>query len=96
MSNDSWLNQWGGMKLADFRVGKVFRQVTVAELPKCDERTWHAFREELEAFRVQILPTDVLYYFDSEQSEWDKGFGSEGFAIVRDGELFDTLVVKMN
>ena len=55
-----------------------------------------AFREALAEFRRRLQPGDVLYFYDSDPEEWDMGFGSAGYAIVRDGELLDTLVVRTN
>jgi hypothetical protein len=50
----------------------------------------------LAEFRGRLLPGDELYHYASESDEWDRGMGSEGYAILRDGELLDTLVVGMN
>ncbi|OWK45615.1 hypothetical protein FRUB_01946 [Fimbriiglobus ruber] len=84
------------MRLAAFRLGKTLRQVEQTDLPIESDTFYGPFLAELREFKRQILPTDTLYYFDADQSEWDKGFGSEGFALVRDGELFRTLTIRMN
>ena len=96
MSDASWQNQYGVMKWADFCVGKLLREVPAAELPAGGPRSGRTFLVVLEEFRRRLLPTDTLFHFDSEQAEWEKGFGSEGYAIVRAGELVDTLVMKIN
>ena len=84
------------MKFADFRVGKTLRSVSVADLPIGFNHYSKPFVASLREFRQKILPTDIIYHFAADQSEWDKGFGSEGYVLVRDGELFDTLLLKMN
>ncbi len=88
MVNESWQNQWGVMKLADFRAHMTLQEVDPSHLPIGSHR--------LAEFRRQLQPTDVFYYYDSDPEEWDRGMGSAGYAIVRDGELFDTLVMRMN
>lgn len=96
MSHESWQNQWGVMKRADFRAGKTFREVGLSHLPAGSPRSAAAWLEALAVFRRQVQPGDVLYHYDSDPEEWDRGSGSEGYAIVRGGELFATLMVRMN
>jgi hypothetical protein len=92
MPGDAWMNKWGMMKLADFRVGMTLREIQLAEIPTGSSQSSERFLTRLRAFRKQILPTDTLYYYNSDPSQWEIGFGSEGYALVRDGELFGTLV----
>lgn len=94
--SDGWQNKWGGMRLADFRAGKTLQVVGASDLPADNGRWVAAFREALAEFREMLQPGDELYYYCSNQEEWDMGFGSEGYAIVRDGELLDTLLMRMN
>jgi hypothetical protein len=96
MSDTDWQNQYGVMKWVAFSANKRLRVVSPSELPLGSPRSAQTFLVALEEFRQKVLPTDTVYHFDSEQTEWEKGFGSEGYAIVRDGELLDALVVKMN
>jgi hypothetical protein len=93
---NGWQNQWGVMRLADFRARKTLREVSASDLPVGGDRSAAAFREALTEFRQRLQPGDVLYHYDSDPEEWAMGFGSAGYAIVRDGELFDTLIVMMN
>ena len=93
---DGWQNQWGVMRLADFRARKTLREVGPSDLPAESGRSAAAFREALAEFRRRLQPGDMLYFYDSVPEEWDTGFGSAGYAIVRDGELLDTLVARMN
>lgn len=84
------------MRWNDFRARKTVRRVSLAELPGANESSSPRFIEMLAEFQVQLRPGDELYHYDSDQEEWDRGFGSEGFALLRDGELLDTLVIRMN
>jgi hypothetical protein len=72
------------------------RRVSLADLPVVNAHTSKRFAEILAEFRAQLLPGDELYHYDSHQEEWERLMGSEGYVIVRDGELIDTLVMKMN
>jgi hypothetical protein len=94
--NEGWQNRWGMMRLADFSVGKSLKEVNPSDLPTESSRSAAAFREALAEFRRMLQHDDVLYFYDSDPEEWDRGFGSTGYAIVRDGELLETLVVQMN
>ena len=94
--SDGWQNQWGVMRLADFCARKTLREVGPSDLPAESGRSADVFREVLAEFRRRLQPGDVLYFYDSDPEEWDMGLGSAGYAIVRDGELLDTLVVRMN
>ncbi len=49
-----------------------------------------------QCFEPQVQPTDVIYYYCSEQAKWDEGMGSEGFLLVRDEEIADAVVLCMN
>jgi hypothetical protein len=93
---ESWSNQFGVMKLADFRAGKHLLLASVDELPTGSEMSHPQFLESIRSFKEHILATDTIYFYDSHPSEWDQGHGSTGYALVRDGELFDTLVLRMN
>jgi hypothetical protein len=90
------LLRFSRQSLADFRVRKILREVGPSDLPAETGRSAAAFGEALAELRQRLQPGDVLYHYDSDPEEWAMGFGSAGYAIVRDGELFDTLVVRMN
>ena len=96
MADDIWQNQWGCMKWADFISGKSIHSVSLAELPKVSVRSSKDFVEYLNEFKSKIQPGDELFHYDSHQSAWNEGMGGEGYVVVRDGELFDQLVIKMN
>lgn len=94
--DEGWQNQWGVMRWADFRICKTVRLVGLCDLPVPTARTSPRFIEVLAEFRGRLLPGDELYHYNSDREEWDRGMGSEGYALLRDGELLDTLVVRMN
>ena len=47
-------------------------------------------------FKQQVQPTDVIYYYFSEPAEWERMMGSEGYLLVRDGEIIDSFTQRMN
>jgi hypothetical protein len=83
------------MSLEAFRQGKRLQVVSVGS----DVQTLGG-TEKHEAihreFRQQARPTDVIYYYCSERPEWDMLMGSEGYLLVRDGEIVDSIVRRMN
>jgi hypothetical protein len=97
VSDESTLNRWGVLKLAVFSDRKTLREVDPADLPADAERcSPGSFGEALQEFAGRVLPTDKLYHYDSYREEWDNGFGSEGYIIVREGELLDGFLLCMN
>lgn len=87
---------WGKMNWTDFSVGKTIRRVGPTDLPKPGARSSQRFIETLAEFQRKLLPGDELYHYRSLKEEWDKGMGSEGYAIVRDGEVIADMMLKMN
>src|SRR6516225_1418820 len=45
---------------------------------------------------ARMRPGDELWEYDSPQEEWDRLMGSEGIALVRDGQVIATEVCRMN
>jgi hypothetical protein len=93
---EGWQNQWGLMRWVDFRAHMTIRRIGPSDLPVPGTRSSPRFVQKLAEFRGRLLPGDELYHFDSVQAKWDDEMGCEGYAILRDGELFDTLQVRMN
>jgi hypothetical protein len=83
------------MSLAAFSVGTHLRVVSLDVIVESPNWTEDA-KARIRAFKQQAQPTDVIYHYCSEQSEWEKGMGSEGWIIVRNGEIVDSLVRRMN
>jgi hypothetical protein len=48
------------------------------------------------AFKARLKPGDELWGFDSPPESWANLHGSRGMAIVRNGEVVDTLVMMEN
>jgi hypothetical protein len=48
------------------------------------------------ALITQMIPGDELWEFDSPREDWIAGFGSSGYAILRDGEFIDMMVIRIN
>jgi hypothetical protein len=93
---ESWQDQGGTTRWADFCDRMTVRRVSPAELPVPSARSSPHFVARLAEFRGRLLPGDELYYYNSYPEDWDRLLGSEGYAIVRDGEVLDTLVTKLN
>jgi hypothetical protein len=89
-------NQWGFMRWADFSKHMTVRRVRPVDLPVATPKSSPRFVESLAEFVGCLQPGDELYHYDSDPDMWDQGMGSEGYAILRDGELFDHLVLRMN
>jgi hypothetical protein len=47
-------------------------------------------------FEQQVQPNDAIYYYCSEQAQWDMMMGSEGYLLVRDGEIIGSFTHRMN
>jgi hypothetical protein len=83
------------MNFTEFSVGTKVSLVdpaVILELPSYCDR----FKMKMKQFKEQIRPSDLIYYYCSEQAQWDAMMGSEGYALVRDGEVIDELLLKMN
>lgn len=50
----------------------------------------------LKEFGQRAHPSDVFFYYCSNPEEWRLGMGSEGFVAVRNGEVVDEIVWRMN
>jgi hypothetical protein len=83
------------MSFADFCVGMRLREVTLEEIAKSSERP-ETLQYLQQHFKQQTRPGDVIYHYCSEPSMWDLGMGSEGYIVVRDGQIVDSLVLRMN
>lgn len=46
--------------------------------------------------RLKVEEGDKIYHYDSNDEQWKIGFGSEGYAVVRDGEVVDEVMCKMS
>ena len=83
------------MTLAEFGVRMDLRIASLDELreePSWPERT----KQYVQSFKEQVLPSDEIYHYCSHKSEWEKLMGSEGYLLVRDGEIVADLVRCMN
>jgi len=47
-------------------------------------------------FGQLVQPADEIYYYCSEPAAWDKMMGSEGYLLVRDGEIIHDITRRMN
>lgn len=82
--------EWLTHALTDIEVaalGEVRGRITRKNRP---------FVAALLAFKAQLRAGDALWYFDSPQEAWANERGCRGLAIVRGGEVIDTLVLMEN
>jgi len=77
------------MKLTDFSAEVRLEAVDLKAISS-------ASSSRIREFSRQIAAEDLVYYYCSVASEWDAGMGSEGYIVVRDGEIVASLVWRMN
>jgi regulation of enolase protein 1 (concanavalin A-like superfamily) len=51
---------------------------------------------EWEEFKDQILAGDLLYYFRSDDAGWEAQEGSEGYALIREGQVIGVILTGTN
>jgi hypothetical protein len=66
------------------------RQLTVQELETLRSSS------ELQALTAQMQPDDEIWEFSSPPESWQLLMGWAGIALVRDGEVIDSIVTEMN
>ena len=49
-----------------------------------------------QGLKAQMLPGDEIWYFSSGPESWRQLAGREGYALVRDGDVIDSLITGMN
>lgn len=83
------------MKLDDFSVGmrleKVDLDALIASSDISDKR-----RGRLMDLKSKWASGDTVLYYCSVREEWDAGMGSEGYVLVRNGDVIEGLVLRMN
>jgi hypothetical protein len=83
------------MSFAEFCVEKSVQVVGVNGVVDVVGETV-SYESIRQRFEQQVQPTDLIYYYCSEPALWDMLMGSEGFLLVRDGEIVDSAVLRMN
>ncbi len=83
------------VNIHEFSKGKRFEQVDLDALIASTHIS-EKRRGRLMELGCKREPGDRVLYYCSERKEWDAGMGSEGYALVRNGEVIDELVLKMN
>ncbi|QEL13996.1 hypothetical protein [Limnoglobus roseus] len=86
--------EYFAMSFADFCKRKKLRATSIEEITQ--KGLWSLPSGYPLDFQQILRPTDVVYYYDAEQSEWDKGFGSEGYVFVRDDKIIGSILLRMN
>jgi hypothetical protein len=84
----------------------VFEEITIEESEKremiIDERLdniptpFGFINHQWEELKAKIKEGDKLYYFRSGKNSWNNLCGREGYALYRDDEEIDSIVIKMN
>lgn len=83
------------MNIRDFAINKLLEHVDLDTMLMSTEIS-EKRRQRLTELKRQWKLGDSVLYYCSDQEEWDAGMGSEGYALVRNEEVIDTLVLKMN
>lgn len=76
----------GGMQLKSVDLDAILSSNDI-----CDK-----LRVRLTELKMKCASGDEVLYCCSEREEWDAGMGSEGYVLVRDNEIIDYLVLRMN
>jgi hypothetical protein len=50
----------------------------------------------LQEIKGQVQQNDEVYHYSSEPSLWELGMGSEGYVVVRKGQIVASIVQRMN
>lgn len=83
------------MKLNDFSAGMRLEDVDLdAQLTSSEISDW--LRVRLTDLKRKCVSGDRVLYYCSERKEWDAGMGSEGYALVRNDEVIDGVLLRMN
>ncbi len=83
------------MNINDFSAGKRLKRVEIDTLLEGCEIS-DKLRLRLSDLKKKYTSEDAILYYCSERHEWDAGMGSEGYILVRDNEIVDGLVLRMN
>lgn len=83
------------MKLDDFSVAMRLEEVDLDGLIAGSDIS-EKRRDRLRNLKSKLESGDRVLYYCSERKEWDAGMGSEGYALVRNDEVIDSLVLRMN
>lgn len=83
------------MNIDDFLVGKQFEQIDLDRLPASNDFSEN-FRSRLSDLKSNCAPGDKVFYYCSNREDWDALMGSEGYLLVRNDEVIDEVVRRMN
>ncbi len=83
------------MKLDAFSAGMRLEEVDLDALIASSDIS-EKRRGRLRGLKSKWASGDRVLYYCSERKEWDAGMGSEGYALVRNDEVIDGLVLRMN
>ncbi|MEA1892612.1 MAG: hypothetical protein U9N33_07880 [Campylobacterota bacterium] len=78
-------------------VEKLEKRYTLKDARLGDEPVVFGFlNKQWTNMKEKIQKDDELYYFRSDANSWGNLAGREGVALVRDGEIIDEVIVRMN
>ena len=83
------------MNIGDFSAGMRLEQIDLDTLLASSDIS-DKRRNRLSDLKSKCASGDRVLYYCSNREEWDAGMGSEGYVLVRDNEIIDNLVVRMN
>ena len=83
------------MSLVDFSKKMIVEKIDPMAIPM-NPRSTDQFIRLREEFMSQIALQDTVYYYVAPPALWDAGQGSEGYIVVRNGQIIADLVTRMN
>ena len=95
MTFDEWKNlDWGALQKV------TLEEIEENNLYPDDGRVPHVpfgfAHAKWVQWKAQIREGDELYYFSSSAEAWRNLAGREGYALIREGQVVDTMVTLMN
>ncbi|MBP3954213.1 hypothetical protein J8F10_02745 [Gemmata sp. G18] len=82
------------MTLEDFAKMMSITPVLAEDVP--GKSSTGIFRKLRDEFVDSLLPGDTVYFYDSNEADWQKTMGREGYILVRQGVIVADLMTKMN
>jgi hypothetical protein len=91
----------GPVTLAEYRKAWIEGYEKWAERVRKDNRSPGTFEDssqgrEYARFETQYREGDELYFFRSEKRSWRDLAGTEGYVLIRNGKIIDTVETRVN
>lgn len=85
----------------------IYDPITIEEIEKrsleemskcknCPQVSFGFQNPKWEKFKSEYKAGDIILYFNTNNESWAGLYGREGYALVREEEIIDTILVTMN